>query len=206
MQTYSDWRPTPVDRAGIDLDDQHDWLVLPTGQNRDSDHTTRSNFQQALKMLGGEGDHVEVHRFGHWSCGWLEVIIVQPDTEEAKKAEEIEKRLANYPLLNEDDISVRESNAYNEAWEEWGARDFIAELVRKFDLSDDEEELLDDNEDNEALQKFFEELNPRGDYQEDGGPIIRRSIEKAKEDDVQDFLDKLRNQPSDTTEQLDLPI
>jgi len=60
---------------------------------------------------------VEVHRFGHWACGWFEIILVRPDTNAAKTAEEIEAALADYPILDECDHSEREMGAANETWQ-----------------------------------------------------------------------------------------
>jgi hypothetical protein len=112
METYETFRPTGLDPAGLGLRSQQDWLVVPTGRNRDSDLLTLSNFDAALKMMGGEDDDCEVHRFGHWANGWFEIIIVKPDTKAATTAGEIEEALENYPVLDEDDWSLREYEAY----------------------------------------------------------------------------------------------
>jgi len=60
---------------------------------------------------------VEVHRFGHWACGWFEIILVRPGTNAAKKAEEIEARLVVCLFLDECDHSEREMEAANETWQ-----------------------------------------------------------------------------------------
>jgi hypothetical protein len=93
-----------------------EWLVLPCGRNRDSDCGTESNFAVARKMLGGEGDNVQTHRFGHWACGWYELIVVRPDTDQARIAGEIEESLDGYPILDENDWSEREQVAADETW------------------------------------------------------------------------------------------
>lgn len=108
MQTYSKFRPTQFDPQGLALPDNQEWLTVPCGRNRDSDALTRSNFRCALEMLGGEGDDVEIHRFGHWANGWFEIILVKPDTSAAKIAFEIEDSLENYPVLDEEDFSEEE--------------------------------------------------------------------------------------------------
>ena len=59
----------------------------------------------------------EIHRFGHWACGWFEIMIVRPGSQCAKQAQAIESALAGYPVLDEDDFSDREHAAANEAWE-----------------------------------------------------------------------------------------
>jgi len=123
MQTYSEYAPTGFDDRGIVLDDRQKWLVVPVGQNRDSGCLDLSNFQTALEMLGDESETVEVHRFGHWACGWLEIIIVAPDSEAQAKAQEIQDSLENYPVLDDDDHSKREYDASIEIIESCGATD-----------------------------------------------------------------------------------
>jgi hypothetical protein len=115
MQTYKEFRPTGFDDH-ISLDDKEDWLVVPCGTNRDADCLTESNYYSALEELSGEGDDVEVLEFGHWACGWFSIIVVRPDTEAHKTAEEIESALADYPILDEDDFSEREQKAADETW------------------------------------------------------------------------------------------
>lgn len=120
MQRYRDYKPTTFDQAGLVLDDRQDWIVVPCGRNRDSEVLDESNFAAALAILGGESATCEVHRFGHWACGWFEIIIVAPERETEVKA--IADRLADYPLLNEDDHSRREFEAINEAWNSMSLR------------------------------------------------------------------------------------
>lgn len=118
MQTYRSFAPTPFDSRGLAAD-RHDigeWLVLPCSRNRDSDCLAESNFACALKELGNESDDVQVHRFGHWACGWYELILVRPDTAAASTAEEIEASLADYPVLSDDHYSELE---YSEACRNW---------------------------------------------------------------------------------------
>jgi len=124
MQTYSEFRPTGFDSAGAFLDDRQDWLVAPVSRTRDSGPFDESNFAAALEMLGGESEEVEVHRFGHWGPGWFEIIIVAPNTDAAKKAEDIEASLENYPLLDDEDFSRREYDDFLESWDNWAARQF----------------------------------------------------------------------------------
>ncbi len=116
MQTYAKFSPTSCDQRGLCPPDQQDWLVS-LSRNRDSDCLTESNFHSALKSLGGESETVQVHRFGHWACGWFEVILVAPDSDAAKEAEQIEAALADYCVLDDSDFSERENEAANSVWE-----------------------------------------------------------------------------------------
>ncbi len=103
-------------------------------QSRDSDVLTRSNFECALEQLGGESDSVEVHRFGHWACGWWEVIAVKRGTPEYKIAEDIEASLADYPILNESHYSELEWDEAQEYWAQMRVSERV-ELCQRFDVS-----------------------------------------------------------------------
>ena len=85
-------------------------------QNRDSEALTRSNWTVAIDQLGGEGENVEIHRFGHWACGWWELLAVRENTPEFDIALEIEEKLKGYPVLNEENYYTLE---YTEASDFW---------------------------------------------------------------------------------------
>ena len=131
MRTYREFQPTGFDsRANFiaydseAIDSIQSWLVGPS-RNRDSDCLEESNFAVILKDLGGEGDNVQVHRFGHWACGWYELILIRPETPEAASWAEWEGALANYLVADEADLSEREQAAANETW-----RDFYSDAQR----------------------------------------------------------------------------
>lgn len=117
MKTYSKFRPTAFDSAGICLPDRQAWLVAPCAVNRDSDALARSNWACQLKALGGESDTVEVHRFGHWGPGWFEIVIINPeDQERVKIAEELEAALSDYPVIDDEHFSQEENDEAAEVW------------------------------------------------------------------------------------------
>ena len=89
--------------------------VLMT-RSRDSDLLTESNWDSALKSLGGESDNIVIHRFGHWACGWWEALCVMPNTPEYAIALDIEASLADYPVLNEEDWANREDSEAQTIW------------------------------------------------------------------------------------------
>jgi hypothetical protein len=109
MIKYKDWSPTGFDSKGAFLPEQQEWFVAPVTRTRDSGPFDESNFEAALKILGGESDTCEVHNFRHWGPGWFEIILVHPNREQ--KVKKIEESLEGYPLLDEDDFCERE--AYN---------------------------------------------------------------------------------------------
>jgi len=159
MKTYSKFSPTEFDRAGAFLPDRQEWLVLPVSQNRDSGPLDQSNFAKALEILGGESEDVEIHRFGHWGPGWFEIIIVNPGNAElVKQAEDIERSLENYPVLNDEDYSRREWECFQESWESWGRRDYQKELAKKL-FADFAEGVSEDFQDSE-IDDALGELSP----------------------------------------------
>lgn len=198
MQTYAKHRPTSYDPAGAFLDDdRQSWLVVPVMQTRDSGPFDLSNFAAALEMLGGESETVEVHRFGHWGPGWYEIIIIEPSSPQAAIAEEIERRLQDYPLLDEDDCSRREWNDYEKSWDQWAASDFRRELIKEFGLECKPAESCLDDCDNDTLREFYELLTPSGEFYicESSGVSIRVShaVERCTRSDLAKFLRSIRH-------------
>jgi len=119
MKPYAQWAPSGFDTRGLALPDRQGWLVVPTSRNRDSGCLDESNFAVAEKLLAAvdpEGEDHENHRFGHWACGWFEILIVRPGSKAAAEAEGIEAGLENYPVLDDEDFSEREQEAAQLTW------------------------------------------------------------------------------------------
>lgn len=110
-----------------------DWVVS-VSRSRDSDLMQESNFDAALEMLGGVGENVVVERFGHWACGWFELILVNPKSERhVQIAKEIKESLEDYPLLDESDFSERESE-YRSEYAEYAKEGLTEALAKHFGL------------------------------------------------------------------------
>ena len=116
MELYKNFAPTACDSTGLNLPDQQHWYLAPVSITRDSNELSQSNFQTTLDMLGGESETVQVHRFGHWGPGWFEIILIKPDSPAESIGNEIEDKLADYPVLDQEDYSQREFNSINEYW------------------------------------------------------------------------------------------
>ena len=87
------------------------------GQSRDSDALERSNFACMLRAIGGESDTVTVVRESHWAVGWVEWIAIHQDDSAALEiADEIKAGLDDYPVIDENDWSERESDDADETW------------------------------------------------------------------------------------------
>lgn len=97
--------------------EREDWLIV-AAQHRDSDVLDQSNFAVSRKMLkevGEEGEDWAVEQFSHWAVGWVEYLIVNPQSTAAvAKGEEIRESLEQYPVLDDEDYSQREED---EKWE-----------------------------------------------------------------------------------------
>ena len=103
-----------------------DYYSAGVGQSRDSDCLEQSNFAVMLDALGGESETVIVVRENHWAVGWVEWIAIHQSDETAlQRAYEQCERLADYPVLNEEDWSEREWDAACEVWEHAGLRERI---------------------------------------------------------------------------------
>ena len=89
------------------------------GRHRDSDLLTESNFEKGLEKIGGESETVLVIRDYHWAVGWIENIYIHESDENALKlADEISKGLKDYPVVDEDDWSERESKEADRVWKD----------------------------------------------------------------------------------------
>jgi hypothetical protein len=112
-------------------------LFVVLTHNRDSEILDESNWQSALDLLGGESDSVCIHRFNHWACGWWEALCAQEGTPEYQTALDIERRLGNYPILDESDYSEREHTAEMESWDSWGCKEFRDAIFKAWGRADD---------------------------------------------------------------------
>ncbi len=131
---YRDFAPTALDTRGLSLPERQDWLVGPCFRDRDSGPRAESNFACLVRDMGGESETLEVHRFGHWANGWFELVLVHPSRE--SELSEFESALADYPVLDDMDLSERESDGAWEAWESWGLREFAMHARKAFGLCD----------------------------------------------------------------------
>ena len=158
--------------SGPDLGD----MVVVCGRNRDSDILTESNFNAALDLLGGESKNVKVERFGHWGCGWLELILVNPKSlKHLKIAYDISKRLADYPVLDESDYSNRQCESYSDFSKDHES-DIADALEKHFKVKK-----------NKALVRIAYDLNMECQYQ--GGEDACINIYTMRQPDASDLKD-----------------
>jgi hypothetical protein len=190
LQLYKDFSPTCFDSKGAFLPCRQNWIVAPLTQTRDSGAFDKSNFDAALKILGGESETVEVHRFGHWGPGWFEIIIVNP----SRKAdiEAIVEKLENYPLLDDKDFCNREYEEYLEAWDNYGFSDFIKSLnIENYPKIQE----FFENLESWKARELFESGISRGEYyiSETSGVLINLKSCQLELSEIADFVRKNRN-------------
>jgi len=148
----------------------------------------QSNFAAALEQLGGESETVEVHRFGHWGPGWFDIVIVNPsDTARVSIAEGISRRLEDYPILDEEDFSERESDEFADSWNNWGCAEYRRNLIRDFGLSEATEERLDEIDD-ESLCELYTAHTSEAYVSESSGVSIPADTGSLTRDELAAFL------------------
>jgi hypothetical protein len=81
-----------------------DWLVAYS-RHRDSDTLGQSNFRTFLAHLGGKGPDVAVEQMSSDMVGWVDHLLVRPGSDAERRAVELHEKLADYPVLDEDDLS-----------------------------------------------------------------------------------------------------
>lgn len=130
---YRDWAPSCYDTRGLGLADRQDWIVSPHSINRDSGILERANWQAQEELLSGLDDY-ETHRFRHWACGWLEIVLLPPDTSVSLLA-----RLdtSDYPILCDETLSDLEHQAEVEAWTQGYSGGPVDALLDELEVGED---------------------------------------------------------------------
>jgi hypothetical protein len=143
MKTAREWKPTQFDSTTTlpDGTTRRDWFVAPCGLNRDSNALEETNWETQLAALidadrasvGHRSDPAvedfEVHHYGHWACGWFEIVLVRPGSKCAEVAAELENRLQGYPALNESLWTEREHQRAYVSWCSQDVRDLLRDSV-----------------------------------------------------------------------------
>lgn len=111
MHQSADTAPTmPRWIAECYIGERYDDYFVLLSRSRDSDALEESNFHTALRMLDGESETVKIARSGHWLVGWVEQILIhESDAAKIELGNHILAQLEGYPVLDEDDYSMREA-------------------------------------------------------------------------------------------------
>jgi len=134
------------------------WFCSPVGVHRDSGPLDRSNWQAQRESLlalaqwhpASEDEHgedwqdvIEVTE-SHWAVGWVSWIAIHPSNLGAiEEAERIQRRLADYPILDEDAYGeLRWDEAKEYANSEWRYMNALERLTTLRRLGEDVPSLL----------------------------------------------------------------
>ena len=87
-----------------DLSEVFDWITSTEIQiNRDSDELTESNWQVFIDGLEKtNSEDWRILRFGHFACGYYEIVILKPNSESYDFYIQCLESLENYPVLDEE--------------------------------------------------------------------------------------------------------
>ena len=118
------------------------WGFAPFGTNRDAEIITQSNHEYVLKELRKvSGKSVQIMQCSHWAVGWCDHIMVKTTaTQTMEKLYELYKRYDDYPILDEDDVTRREVEQANDAYDSWATFE-VNQMARDNDIK----ALLDEN-------------------------------------------------------------
>lgn len=174
---FADFRPTAFDCRGLGVpDEQAEWLVVPMAhQPKIADLMEISNWEAVTKTIreaDPDGTSHDTHYFGHWTSDF-EIIVVRPGSAAHQAAAECMCALADYPVLDEIDLSAREYEAQCEA---------ITDALRPLTIEDGGVELDAANWDG-FVECVFDDLwdNDQSAMKYNGGGvwISRETIESA---------------------------
>ena len=140
LQTFGEFQPTQFDRKGKGADfENRDWLVSSIQLNRDSGLIEKSNWLTLIDDLGAlepeGGHHWEIHRFGHWACGWFEIVVLNPNSRDSRvldQALKLESALQDYPILSEDRLERLQLESFNDWVDDMG----VSEVYNKIENDD----------------------------------------------------------------------
>ena len=136
LERWSSDGPTAFDTAAnYGGEDMGGTYVAPVSISRDTaDALTLSNWRVVTAELEPLCKHDEsgIHRFGHWGCGWYELLLIhESDTKALKAADAWAASLADYCVADESDLIEAEHEAECEAWDAWAASEWHGAVEKR---------------------------------------------------------------------------
>ena len=138
MSTTTTYQPEHLDRwhvdgptafdsaanyAGSDL--SYLWQA-PVGLTRDADTLATSNWEVVTESIlkASQHDETDIHRFGHWACGWYELLLIHPDdTAALQAADQWACTLSDYPVADDEHHSELQWATAADYWHGMSLRD-----------------------------------------------------------------------------------
>lgn len=135
------WLKRPADMAYYgELPLFETWTLGPTIETRDSDLLEVSNAAEIKRLLEDRTDLEgmwEITQLSHWAVGWVDHLAFRVLNDDGTVNEpmvefwmEIEEKLSDYPVLDEDDYSTRQFESFAENVEnqtQYVLRDYVLE-------------------------------------------------------------------------------
>jgi len=124
---------------------------------RDSNLLEQSNWDHVVKKLGEENDETYlILRFGHWACGWVQHIAINPERKDlCTLAQNLIDSTADYPVLNDEDYSQRVYDDACSFWDGCSTKEKIG-YCRKANASIFQARFTFDSLDSSTLQELIE--------------------------------------------------
>ncbi len=80
----------------------------------------RCGFEYSESVVMGHHRHVRIVRFNHWACGWIDYLMVKPDTLRCRKYIDMMEIDGDGCVYDEDAYCNKEWEAVQEFWESLG--------------------------------------------------------------------------------------
>lgn len=109
-------------------------LLKVWDMGRDCDRYNRSNFAVVKRMLESAGVTVEIVRYSHWVCGWIDHLLCEDTNESRELILKIRECHEDYPILDDDHHSQLEYDEIIEFWETCTVED-RAEYLREANIN-----------------------------------------------------------------------
>jgi hypothetical protein len=121
--------------------------------NRDSDLAEESNWDSMIKLMTRHNSRsIQIILCNHWACGWIEYMLINTNHKKAMyRLYGILGRLEDYPILDDEDLSNREWEQAQEAYDNWASYD-----VNRLSVMNDITPLLDENGDYDPTEEQIE--------------------------------------------------
>lgn len=169
-------------------DESDEWAIV-YGSNRDSGPLERANAKAIAKELEPFDEDVRTESHSHWAVGYVDgwAIRVYRDgeiTEAFRTWCDLQDRLDDYPVLDDDLHSQEEQEEIDASWKAWVEWDFRRALKEKFNRKKRLIRIIEDAEDGPLFELFSQQ---EAEWWEDGGGMtfrMERVIEGISEEDV----------------------
>ena len=193
-RSYSHYGYTYVPDLEDDFEDIY--FVLPMADcSRDADLLQKANFKAYIKLFGDIGVYGSG---GECRIDATSLVTIADDKWE-DFYDTVDGVTSNYPVLDDDLYQRLQDEESTKAWDNWYRREFRSEIGKKCELRSEDgfrggqfEEILDSNDELDALLAFLEEKYDRLEWSPDNeGSMdadLHYFLKNVDEADILEFL------------------